>query len=186
MHTNEPYDIVMPGRLCLLGEHSDWAGGYRRQAPELVPGFCLITPTDQVIAARASRLPGRLQLRSRVGDLPVAREITLSMHRGELAHLARAGGFFSYIAGVVHEAAGSYEVDGLALDAYAMDLPMKKGLSSSAAVCMLAARALNLTAALGLDINQEMDLAYRGELLTGSQCGRMDQACAFKRPVWLS
>ncbi|MGD0751112.1 MAG: galactokinase family protein, partial [Anaerolineales bacterium] len=22
--------IFVPGRICLVGEHSDWAGGYRR------------------------------------------------------------------------------------------------------------------------------------------------------------
>ncbi|MCB0002160.1 MAG: GHMP kinase, partial [Anaerolineae bacterium] len=22
--------IFVPGRICLFGEHSDWAGGYRR------------------------------------------------------------------------------------------------------------------------------------------------------------
>lgn len=29
----EEVDLQVPGRLCLLGEHSDWAGGqYRRCA----------------------------------------------------------------------------------------------------------------------------------------------------------
>ncbi|MBD0346877.1 MAG: hypothetical protein ICV63_19035, partial [Coleofasciculus sp. Co-bin14] len=27
--------IFVPGRLCLFGEHSDWAGGYRRINAEL-------------------------------------------------------------------------------------------------------------------------------------------------------
>lgn len=56
---------------------------------------------------------------------------------------------------------------------------MRKGLSSSAAICVLTARAFNLVHDLGLTIEEEMDFAYRGELLTGSSCGRMDQACAF-------
>lgn len=27
------HDIFVPGRLCLFGEHSDWAGGHCRSAP---------------------------------------------------------------------------------------------------------------------------------------------------------
>ncbi len=30
--------IFVPGRLCLFGEHSDGAGGYRRLNPELGKG----------------------------------------------------------------------------------------------------------------------------------------------------
>lgn len=32
---------------------------------------------------------------------------------------------------------------------------------------------------LGVSIRGEMELAYQGEILTPSQCGRMDQACAY-------
>lgn len=27
---NKPLQIFVPGRLCLFGEHSDWAGSYRK------------------------------------------------------------------------------------------------------------------------------------------------------------
>ncbi|MEC8840337.1 MAG: galactokinase family protein, partial [Candidatus Poribacteria bacterium] len=27
--------IFVPGRICLFGEHSDWAGGYRRVNADL-------------------------------------------------------------------------------------------------------------------------------------------------------
>jgi len=63
------------------------------------------------------------------------------------------------------------------------DLPVARGLSSSAAISVLTARAFNQVHRLGLDLREEMDLAYRGELATGSQCGRMDQACAYGRQV---
>ena len=26
----KPKEIFVPGRICLMGEHSDWAGSYRR------------------------------------------------------------------------------------------------------------------------------------------------------------
>jgi galactokinase len=53
---------------------------------------------------------------------------------------------------------------------------------------VLTARAYNLAYGLGLSVEEEMDLAYRGELMTGSECGRMDQACALGkgRPVLLT
>jgi galactokinase len=68
-----------------------------------------------------------------------------------------------------------------------MDLPIKKGLSSSAAICVLAARAYNQLYNLGLSVREEMECAYQGELITGSQCGRMDQVCAYgQTPVFLT
>jgi mevalonate kinase len=67
-----------------------------------------------------------------------------------------------------------------------MDLPISRGLSSSAAICVLTARAFNRAHRLDLGVGDEMELAYRGELAAGSQCGRMDQACAYgKRLVLL-
>ena len=56
---------------------------------------------------------------------------------------------------------------------------MKSGLSSSAAICVLVARAFNLLYNLNLNTLGEMNIAYLGELRTSSRCGRLDQACAF-------
>ncbi len=60
-----------------------------------------------------------------------------------------------------------------------MDLPLRKGLSSSAAMCVLVARAWSRLYDLGLGPREEMEIAYQGEILTPSQCGRMDQICAY-------
>jgi galactokinase len=72
-------------------------------------------------------------------------------------------------------------VGGLRLTIAAADLPPERGLSSSAAVCVLVARAYNQLYRLGLSVEDEMELAYRGERRTGSACGRMDQVCALGR-----
>jgi galactokinase len=72
-----------------------------------------------------------------------------------------------------------YEVQGLSVHNYRTDLPIKKGLSSSAAICVLTARAFNWIYGLGLTTREEMELAYQGEITTPSRCGRMDQGCAF-------
>jgi UTP-glucose-1-phosphate uridylyltransferase len=97
---------------------------------------------------------------------------------------AQEGGFWSYIAGVAYQFLTNYHVRGLVIDNYKTDLPIKKGLSSSAAICVLTARAFNRVYDLKLTIRGEMELAYQGEITTPSRCGRMDQGCAFgNRPV---
>lgn len=35
-------ELFVPGRICLLGEHSDWAGGFRAANSELEEGYCLV------------------------------------------------------------------------------------------------------------------------------------------------
>ena len=49
--------IFVPGRICLLGEHSDWAGGYRRINANVEKGFTLITGTDQGMYAEVEPHP---------------------------------------------------------------------------------------------------------------------------------
>lgn len=96
-----------------------------------------------------------------------------------LRGVAEAAGFDSYAAGVACLMLERHPGLGLRLEVQRRTLPLKKGLSSSAAICVLTARAFNLVHGLGLTIEDEMELAYQGEILTGSSCGRMDQACAF-------
>jgi UTP-glucose-1-phosphate uridylyltransferase len=99
---------------------------------------------------------------------------------------ARKGGFFSYAAGVAYQILTHYAVSGLLIDNYKTDLPVKKGLSSSAAVCVLMARAFNLAYDLKMTVRGEMEYAYRGEITTPSRCGRLDQGCAYgSRPVMM-
>ena len=100
---------------------------------------------------------------------------------------AQKGGFWSYIAGVAYQALTNYHVRGLVIDNYKTDLPIKKGLSSSAAICVLAARAFNRVYDLKLTVRGEMEMAYQGEITTPSRCGRLDQGCAFgNRPVLMT
>ena len=35
-------ELFVPGRLCLFGEHSDWAGHYRKHNADLLPGRTLV------------------------------------------------------------------------------------------------------------------------------------------------
>ena len=180
------HELFVPGRLCLFGEHSDWAGGYRRSQPEIFPGYCLITGTEQGIWARVSPDPA-FRIESRMPDMNRVSEARIPFTATDLLRAAAAQTFASYAAGTAHVIRERYSVSGIRIHAYDMDLPLKKGLSSSAAICVLTARAFNRVYDLGLTIEQEMEAAYQGELLAGSQCGRMDQGCAFGRiPVFLT
>jgi UTP-glucose-1-phosphate uridylyltransferase/mevalonate kinase len=109
------------------------------------------------------------------------------MEQKTLLEEAQKGGYWSYIAGVAYQVLTNYHVRGLVIDNYKTDLPIKKGLSSSAAICVLTARAFNRVYDLKMTIRGEMELAYQGEITTPSRCGRMDQGCAFgNRPVLMT
>ncbi len=49
--------LFVPGRICLFGEHSDWAGGYRRMNAEIEKGYTLICGTDQGILRGCGTAP---------------------------------------------------------------------------------------------------------------------------------
>ena len=56
--------IFVPGRICLLGEHSDWAGGYRRINADIEKGYAIICGTNQGIYAEVEPHPNKLVLTS--------------------------------------------------------------------------------------------------------------------------
>ncbi|MGB8644002.1 MAG: sugar phosphate nucleotidyltransferase [Anaerolineae bacterium] len=179
--------LFVPGRICLLGEHSDWAGGYRRMNAEIEKGYTLICGTDQGIYAEVEPHPTSLVLTSTTPEGHSEGPYEIPMEPQALMQVAQRGGFWSYIAGVAYQALTHYHVRGLVINNYKTDLPIKKGLSSSAAICVLAARAFNRVYDLKLTIRGEMELAYQGEITTPSRCGRMDQGCAFgNRPVLMT
>ena len=180
-------NIFVPGRICLVGEHSDWAGGYRRNNAQIEKGYTLITGTDQGIYAEVSAHPTSLVLSSISPDGQRLGPYEIPMEPRALLEEAQKGGFWSYIAGVAYQMLINYHVRGLVIDNYKTDLPIKKGLSSSAAICVLTARAFNRVYDLKMTTRGEMELAYQGEITTPSRCGRMDQGCAFgNRPVLMT
>jgi galactokinase len=170
--------IFVPGRLCLFGEHTDWAGGYRRQNPQLAKGYTLLVGTNQGLYSDVKSHPNNLMIKTSLnnGNCQI---LNLPMEKQTLLNQAQKGGFFSYAAGVAYQILNHYPVAGLEIDNYFTDLPIQKGLSSSAAICVLVARAFNQVYQLNLSRQEEMEFAYLGEITTPSQCGRMDQACAY-------
>ncbi|GAB4533818.1 MAG: hypothetical protein Tsb0014_19570 [Pleurocapsa sp.] len=175
--------LFIPGRLCLFGEHSDWAGEYRLIDPQISKGYAIVVGTNQGIYAQVKAHADLLIINS-FGN---SKNLAIPMQRDILLELAQQRDFFSYVAGVAYQALSKYQVNGLEIDNYLTDLPIKKGLSSSAAICVLVARAFNRIYQLNLTPQQEMELAYLGERTTPSQCGRMDQACAYgDRPILIT
>ncbi len=180
--------MFIPGRLCLFGEHSDWAAEYG-----IRPGFCLVIGTDQGLSATVRRseeflveteIPG-------ANGSPSGRRRRIAC-RWDAEMLLEAAKdreeFFRYCAGVAYQMISRPGVEGgIDLKIDAMDLPLRKGVSSSAAVCILVAKAFDAVYGLGLFPHELMEIAYLGEILTGSRCGRMDQACIYgKTPVLLT
>ncbi len=179
-------NLFVPGRICLFGEHSDWAGGHRRLNAEIEKGHAIIVGTNQGVYAEVKPHPTKLIVTATLDDGTRQGPWEAPMERRALLAEAEKGGFFSYVAGVAYQLFTHYRVRGLEIDNYKTDLPVKKGLSSSAAVCVLVARAFNRTYDLKMTIRGEMELAYTGEITTPSRCGRLDQGCAYgNRPVSL-
>jgi UTP-glucose-1-phosphate uridylyltransferase/mevalonate kinase len=171
--------IFVPGRICLFGEHSDWAGGYRRINAEIEKGYTLICGTNQGIYAEVEPHPTALVLTSTTPEGRTVGPQEIPLEPRALLEEAQRGGFFSYAAGVAYQVLTHYRVRGLVIRNTRTDLPIKKGLSSSAAISVLTARAFNRAYDLRLTVRGEMELAYQGEITTPSRCGRMDQGCAF-------
>ena len=171
--------LFVPGRPCLFGEHTDWAGHYRTMNADIAPGAAIVTGIEQGIYAEVEK-SSIFELYSTAPEIKaVWQDFSCRMDELELKRIAKSGSFFCYCAGVASYMLEWYKVGGVRIKITGMTLPMKSGLSSSAAICVLVARAFNLLYNLNLNTLGEMNIAYLGELRTSSRCGRLDQACAF-------
>lgn len=170
-------NLFVPGRLCLFGEHSDWAGMYRTTNAEIVKGAAIVSGTEQGIYATAEKAERFIMCGA--GEIPENEHWECEMDSARLLETAQQGSYFSYVAGVASYINDNYVVGGVKITVYKRDLPIKSGLSSSAAICVLVARAFNQLYHLRMNIKGEMQAAFRGEQRTPSRCGRLDQACAY-------
>lgn len=171
--------LFVPGRLCLFGEHTDWAGHYRTMNADIAPGAAIVTGIEQGIYAEVDK-SSLFEVQSTASELTGEwQDFACRMDEQELKRIAKSGSFFCYCAGVASYMLEWYKVGGVRIKITDMTLPIKSGLSSSAAICVLVARAFNLLYNLNLNTLGEMNIAYVGELRTSSRCGRLDQACAF-------
>lgn len=143
----------------------------------------IVCATNEGLFAKCQKyLPGKIRFEGCANGSGDQIIFEAPLDSKELSRLASQGGFFSYVAGTAASTLLAYgsrinEV-GIRIVNYRTTLPMKKGLSSSAAVCVLIAKCFNEVFHLGLERSEIMELAYKGEMLTPSQCGRMDQVCS--------
>ena len=175
--TGKVLHLFVPGRLCLFGEHSDWAGMYRSVNSGIEKGYAIVSGVEQGISATAELADRFIMTTS--PDFPEEESWECEMDTAKLLEAAQNGGYFSYVAGVASYINDNYSVGGVKITIEKRDLPIKSGLSSSAAICVLVARAFNQLYKLKMNVRGEMQAAFRGELRTPSRCGRLDQACAY-------
>ena len=146
-----------PGRVNLIGEHTDYNGGpvlplaLERRTAVLAAredGWFLVSALDGVV--RGVEIEG-----------PLRRDWT------------------DYVVGVVRELRVLGAAPAGARIAVASTVPAGAGLSSSAALTVAAAKALSLLAGRRLTPAQLVEVAYRAEHdQVGVACGRMDQTIA--------
>ena len=146
-----------PGRVNLLGEHTDYNGG---------PVLPIALDRRTVVYARAA--PG-----FRFASALEPGVIERRMDEGPLGHWS------DYLIGVVRQlVAIGCEVPGADLTVVSA-VPAGAGLSSSAALTVSAAAALAQLARRRLTPEELIDVAWRAESeYVGVRCGRMDQTIA--------
>ena len=175
-------EVFVPGRLCIVGEHSDWAAKYKSVNKNINKGYAIVTGIEEGIYAKATTSNKLI-----VKNLITKNSFECDMNYSKLKEFAKDGGYWSYVAGVSACIKKKFNVDGVEIIINKANLPVKKGLSSSAAICILVTRAFNELYNLNLSISDVMDIAYLGERITPSKCGRLDQACAYgKKPILMT
>lgn len=149
---------IAPGRINIIGEHTDYAGG-----------LALPMAIDRVTVVAIAPGPGRA-VSCDAPDEPA----------GTIAHLG-AHGWRRYASAVFSVLAEEHGLDGRVDIAVASDVPIGAGLSSSAAMELATLCAAEALAGLSLKPVERALLAQRAEHRAGVPCGAMDQiasACA--------
>lgn len=162
-------EVFVPGRLCILGEHSDWAAGYRAINSEIEKGCAIVAGLNLGIYLVGYKSEGFCYEYD---------DKKLCLSSDELS-IRNDKDFFEYVVASAKVMQSKYKVSGVKIICDKMTLPMKKGLASSAAICVAVIRVYNLLFDLKLSVEKEMELAYEAEISTGSKCGKLDQVCAY-------
>jgi galactokinase len=148
-----------PGRVNLIGEHTDYNGGY------VFP--CALSFGTYLLA----RLNSSRQVRFATTNFDHRGEVNL-----DVPFEKEGKSWFNYPVGVLNELRKSArEVEGLDL-LYSGDIPNGAGLSSSASIEMVTAYAMNQLFGFGMDRMELVHLSQKAEnLFVGVNCGIMDQ-----------
>ena len=86
-------ELFVPGRICLFGEHSDWAGSYRRINSKIHKGYAIICGTNQGLYARVSPAAGHLIFHSTASD-GKKNTVDIPLDTKKLLEIAAEGGAY--------------------------------------------------------------------------------------------
>lgn len=160
--TNDtPQLYFSPGRVNLIGEYTDYNGGFVFPAAITFGTYGVVRPrTDNLIHMFSGNFPdvGVQTLALSATDTPKSEHWTVYV-QGVVATLQASGytlqhGFDVYVFG---------------------DIPNGAGLSSSASIELLFIEILNELNSLGIDPVEKAKLAQKAEHWVGVNCGIMDQ-----------
>lgn len=169
-------DLFVPGRLCIFGEHSDWASEYKVVNKNIEKGRTIVATIDQGIYATCKKSD---QIVFSMGD----RHIKSRIEQSELEKEINNDEFYSCVIHSINHMIKCYDVGGIEIIITKMDLPMGIGLSSSSAACVLIIKAYNEIYHMDLKEKEIMELAYLSEREAGYKCGRMDHVCALNKKL---
>ena len=163
-----PEIAAAPGRVNLIGEHTDYNDG-----------FVLPMAIDRHVAVAFAPREDRV-VRAYASEFGETRELSLdALERRTTTEPARRstrGGWFGYVAGVAWAMLGAGQALRGADLAIASEVPVGAGLSSSAALEIAVAQALSAVAGLEWDPRRAARLAQQAEHeFAGVACGIMDQ-----------
>lgn len=149
-----------PGRVNLIGEHTDYNGGFVFPCALSFGAYCLIRKTDRKTVKLASlNLPFETEVDVKDLNKPVGKE-WVNYPIGVFAQFLKKGIQFENGADIL--------IFG--------DVPNGAGLSSSAALEMVTAVAVNDTWDLGIDRLELVKMSQKAEHeFAGVMCGIMDQ-----------
>ena len=162
----DPVIFYSPGRVNLIGEHTDYNGGY------VFP--CALDFGTSLVARKIEKPEIRLASLNFPGDTVIS---------VSSSYTALQGSWTNYPVGVINEfAKKGISAPGLELLFYG-DIPNGAGLSSSASIELVMGVAMNELTASRLDTMELVKMGQRAEnLFVGMNCGIMDQfAVAFGR-----
>jgi len=155
----EPVLFYSPGRVNLIGEHTDYNGGYVFPcALDFGTSLLVRVSAGQEIRMNSLNIPGEAVIQIALNYMPVPKSWT------------------NYPVGVINEFARK----GIAAPPMEMlfsgDIPNGAGLSSSASIEMVTAVAINELTGAGLEMIEMVKMSQKAENgFAGMNCGIMDQ-----------
>jgi galactokinase len=155
----EPVLFYSPGRVNLIGEHTDYNGGYVFPCALDFGTTLLVRQTDTAeLRLNSLNFPGEVIIPVALNYLPVPKSWT------------------NYPVGVINEfARNGIRAHGMEM-LFMGDIPNGAGLSSSASIEMVTAVAMNELSGAGLEMMEMVKMSQKAENgFVGMNCGIMDQ-----------